>query len=117
MQRKRGGPLNRKELAALLFETAEGRAQLHGRRFGPGADTDIRSFASRGADAIISRTAAPTITDPLVADAARNFERLVDEMVASVTELKDYAERNPGVIGEQTLARALSRLCPLFPIC
>ena len=49
-----------------------------------------------------------------IPEGERTFERLIDEMVVSSKQIKDYP---PGIIGEQTLQGALGRLCPLFPIC
>lgn len=37
-------------------------------------------------------------------------------MIAAAKEIDGYEEQHPGVIGEQTFARA-QKLCPLWLIC
>jgi len=109
--------MNRDELAAALFSTAQRRAAAHGMQFGQGADGDIRRFADTGADRILSQNPEATRGHPTVMAAHVAFETLVDEMIRAANEIEGYHAAYPMTIGEQTLARALSKLCPLFPIC
>lgn len=109
--------MDRDQLAARLWNAAQRRAAKAGVQFGQGADSDIRSYADRGADRILSAYPGAGPNDPVVRDAEIAFERLVDEMVAAASNLPGYRAQNPNIIGEQTLAAALSRLCPVFPIC
>ena len=107
--------MNRDDLTKNLIAAAEQRASTHGMRLGPGADNDIRRFATTGASQMF---AAHTPPEPQkIEEAKAAFERLIDEMVLAASEIPGYRAAQPGIIGEQTLARALSRLCPLFPIC
>jgi len=109
--------MNRDDLAKALFATAERRAEKHGMHLGQGADIDIRGFAESGADRIMAQGPDITAQNPAVLNAHAAFEKLIDEMVRAATEIDGYREAYPATIGEQTLARALSKLCPLFPIC
>lgn len=109
--------MDRDQLSAHLWNAAQRRAAKAGVRFGQGADSDIRTFAHRGADLILGSHPNVGLNEPMVRDAEAAFERLVDEMVAAASSLPGYRAQNTNTIGEQTLALALSRLCPLFPIC
>jgi len=109
--------MDRNVLADMLFNAAQTRARTHGVRFGPGAENDIRRFAEQGAERILSQQSPTDQEDTVVANAESVFEKLVDEMVHGASEIEGYRTANPGVIGEQTLSFALSRLCPCFPIC
>jgi hypothetical protein len=42
------------------------------------------------------------------------YRKLIDRMVVEASQIKNYP---PGGLGERTLYPALSKLCPLFPIC
>ena len=46
-----------------------------------------------------------------------NFRMLIDLMIEESGTIPGYQSRHPYVIGEQTLSRALSKICPLWPIC
>lgn len=111
--------MDQNELSGRLFAAAVGRAASRGLRLGPGADSDIRGFAASGATLVMARVAAEgePRAPALIAEAHSAFETLVDTMAAAAAEIPNYQEFQRGVIGEQTLAIALSRLCPLFPIC
>jgi hypothetical protein len=105
-----GLPMDAKETARRLFEAAVKRASKQGVRLGQGADAEIQRFARNAAELLFN--------EPDRFDEARvSFERLVDAMVVAAQELPGYAKAHPGVIGEETLGRAMSKLCPLFPIC
>ena len=105
------------DLANELFSAAEHRASMHGVQLGPGADSDIRQFASTGASQMLAAHPAPGPPMQMIEEAKAAFEKLIDEMVSAASEIPGYHAAYPGIIGEQTLARALARLCPLFPIC
>lgn len=106
------------EIARRLLDAAMQRAKANGVRLGFGADQFFALRAPEAARAIIERarnTGAPI--EPLVRTAQLAFERLVDEMLAARKDIPGYIDRHPGVIGEDTLASAMRRLCPLWPIC
>lgn len=109
--------MNRDDLARDLWAAAERRANMRGVRLGQGADADIHQFARTGADRILDVHPNVTPHDKVVEDATAAFAKLIDEMVSAASEIAGYRDAYPDTIGEQTLARALSRLCPLFPIC
>lgn len=109
--------MDRDELTTALFSAAQRGAAAHGVQFGQGADADIRRFAEAGANQILSMVPQATAEHPMVKDAQAAFEELVDEMVRAANEIEGYRMTYPRTIGEQTLKRALSKLCPLFPIC
>jgi hypothetical protein len=110
-------PMNRDDLTKELIGVAELTASGHGMHLGPGADADIRRFATVAATEMfdLHKGAEPPIE--LTDRAKAGFKRLVDEMVLAASEIPGYQAAYPGIIGEQTLSLALSRLCPLFPIC
>jgi len=110
--------MNRNHLVSVFVTAAERRAHMHGVRLGPGADGDIRQFARAAAERITDEhRRLQGFNDPVVTAAATAFEQLIDEMVLAATEIPGYQDDHSDVIGEDTLRRALSRLCPLFPIC
>ena len=109
--------MNADYLEKLLVATAERRAAAHGMRFGQGADSAIREFARSGAEQILSGDHVRGLRNKSIGDTVAAFERLVDMMVSASGEIPGYREAQPGVIGEDTLARALTWICPLFPFC
>ena len=109
--------MDRDQLSAQLWDAAQRRAARAAVRFGEGADSDIRAFAQRGAELILRKHPNVSVSDAVVRDAETAFERLVDEMVAAASNIPGYRAKYPDVIGERTLSEALSRLCPVFPIC
>jgi hypothetical protein len=109
--------MNPNDLAKELITAAERRASMYGMQLGHGADADIRQFARTGASQMFAAHPTPEPPTQMVEEAKAAFERLIDEMVLAASEIPGYQTAHPGTIGEETLARALSRLCPLFPIC
>ncbi len=109
--------MNRDDLVRELWAAAERRADVRGVRLGQGADADIHRFAHTGADRILAAHPHVTAHDKVIEDATAAFAKLIDEMVSAASEIAGYRDAYPDTIGEQTLAKALSRLCPLFPIC
>jgi hypothetical protein len=112
-----GGAMDRDQLSSLLFQAAESRAKAHGTQLGQGADADIRGFARTGAERILTGLTDPVLSNAAITDAQAAFVTLVDAMVEAASEIPGYRDAHPAMIGEQTLKRALARLCPLFPIC
>lgn len=102
-------------LSSKLFNLAKDHAATRNKRFGGGAHDQIHYMAQRAADEIMAKPDAERPDAMRAADQA--FERLVDEMISQADQIPQYTTKNPGVIGEETLTRALSILCPLFPIC
>lgn len=98
-------------LANELLSEAENRAQSQGVRFGEGAEDFMRAHALNAATEIIQ---SPRHDKE---EAVFAFHKLVDEMIKQSDEIPGYKATRPGIIGEQTLDRALSRLCPLWPFC
>jgi len=111
--------VDRDDIAEAFFDTAVRRANEHGMRLGQGADYDIRRLAMEAAVRI--RLHADTGAAEQLAQELESgfvaFQRLIDEMVSAASNILDYRQTHPGVIGEETLNLALLRLCPLFPIC
>ena len=109
--------MNQDELATLLFAAAQSRAASRGLRLGDGAHHQIRYFADQGASRILAQSPNADAATPVVSEAAKAFDRLIDEMASAASTIPGYESLHPNVIGEQTLAAAMSKLCPLFPIC
>ena len=107
-----GGYMDQRALAEELFAAAMERARAGGFELGRGADGDLRNYASRAASDIVERDLADGKDLAL-----RNFHTLIDEMIRQARQIPGYAERNAGVIGEETLGSALAVLCPLWPFC
>lgn len=90
-----------------LNSAIQQRAKHYNVNLGAGADIDIKALVSKAAKALVQDQAR-------IPEAEKAFQRLIDEMVASSKQIANYP---PGVIGEETLAKALAGLCPIFPIC
>jgi hypothetical protein len=105
--------MDQASLEQQLFKAAFDWAKADGYHFGPGADQLIRQMAQTAATAILAAGNAPG----MINSAKVAFERLVDEMIAASREIPNYAVQHPHAIGEETYFKALSRLCPLWPIC
>jgi hypothetical protein len=91
----------------------------NGYAFGPGAGQSIEMLLENGAKQIQkdSKGLSDTESEKLVLNAEASIRRLVKRMIKERDILPGYAKRNLQVVGEQTLAEALKRLCPLWPIC
>ena len=104
--------MNETEIAGHLYNVAVRRAQHHKVKFGPGADADLRGMTVYAA-VQIKGAAIPQ------QDAIRTgellIERLVDEMQHQAVILEGAGGQH--VIGEETLRRARSLLCPSWPLC
>src|SRR5437870_1021159 len=104
--------MNRDHLARHIFEHAQKYADSRQVRLGPGADFQFKAYADRAADEL-AKTPDREL-DARLRAMDMLFERLIDEMIGASKQIPGY-ER--GVIGEQTLQRALQKLCPIFPFC
>ena len=107
--------MNKDAIEREIFDAAAKYAAKNKVKFGDGADRDIRVFAKRAA----SEIAILPIGEQLgrIMAASLSFERLIDEMIRQSRSIPNYQAQHPGIIGEQTLAGALSLLCPLWPFC
>jgi hypothetical protein len=111
-----GAAMGRDELAEALFAAAERTAQERGMRFDDGVDSDVRRLAVQAAERMLVQNPAMHPGDPLLKRAEAGFEQLAEGMVSQVRRYRDDDAERPALKAD-TLARALSRLCPLFPIC
>jgi hypothetical protein len=110
--------MGRRRIAARLFAAAEARASLNGVRFGEGVDHQLRYFSEQAADRILRRAAGEEAQrEALIAEGVAAFQAVVDRMVEARKGIAGYEQRNPDMIGEETLSWALRNLCPLWPIC
>jgi hypothetical protein len=104
--------MDQEELAAAILKHADAYAADRGRRFGDDAYHDIQRFARRAATDIAQ---LPVAVQPGQLKLVNlSFERLIDEMIGAAQDIKGYDSTR---IGEQTLGRALAKLCPLYPFC
>lgn len=104
--------------AQQLFAAAEAVAKSKGFRFGDGAEGDILSYAQFAYEKIHERALLTNISEgELMREGERAFERLVNAMIDGANQIEGYRATKGDIIGEQTLAWAMSRLCPLWPIC
>jgi hypothetical protein len=106
--------MDRNDLAERIFQEAESYANHRQMRFGPGAREFFDQHAQNAANEMRQQ---PSISEGHVRAMIAVFERLVDEMISASKEIPGYASANPGTIGEDTLAAALRKLCPIFPFC
>ena len=98
-----------------LFAFARDYAASKGYRFGTGADVMLRNRTGLAVQEMADLSALQR--KEKTTEAKRNIARFIDAMIAASKEIPGYAERTPGVIGEQTYDRAERRLCPIWPIC
>jgi hypothetical protein len=98
-----------------LFSWVQLYAASHGYRLGSGAYEEFKRFSATAADDI--EGSAPDDRIARLREAGRNLAGLIDRMIIEASAIPDYETRNPGVIGEETLLRALRRLCPIWPVC
>jgi hypothetical protein len=107
------------QLAELLYAVAVGTAGAPGFTLGGGADMQIRHVAERAAIDIFATTESGADRDALVAEASANFVKVVNAMIDAREDAYagDADRLNAAIIGEGTLARALAKLCPIFPFC
>jgi hypothetical protein len=101
------------DMGRQLFRAALEYAERRGYVIGDGATGDIENFAIKAALDIEQRK----LGENGMSEAERAFEKLIDNMIEEARQIPGYAIQRPNIIGEQTLARALNRLCPLWPFC
>ena len=92
-------------------------AQIRGFQFATSADADIRKMAEVAADTILSDAIGRPNLAGFVKVGEQSFERLVEEMIGSAHAITGVSPLQQGTIGERTLADAMLRMCPLWPIC
>jgi hypothetical protein len=107
--------MNKLEITNAIFSAAQTYASNEKVRFGPGAFEDIKEYASKAASDLAELPSEEQ--QGRIRATSLVFERLIDEMVIQSKAIPGYQAANPGVIGEDTLRRALSVLCPLWPFC
>ena len=106
--------MDEQTLATRILTDAERHAEERGMRLGDGAHGFFEQHARNAARELVSD---PQLSEGKVRAMVAVFERLIDEMIGSSQTIKGYAAGHPGVIGEDTLADALRKLCPIFPFC
>ena len=104
--------------AERLFAAAQARANMRGFRIGDDAGEDIWLHAQTAAEQIHERASLTNVSESeLILEGEKAFEKLIDAMIDGANEIEGYRITRGDVIGEQTLKWAMSRLCPLWPIC
>ena len=116
-----------RQLAAVqLFSFARWYAASKGHQLGAGADGQIEWMCQETAEGIFQRFQPPVGDMDTAAQARATVEirmaeaalsTLIDGMIEAREHVYDNLAANDRVIGEDTLAWAKNRLCPLFPIC
>lgn len=87
-----------------IFGAAEEVVRAEGLEFGQGAGHDLRRWAEKAAADIEALPQAQGDARTREAEAA--FRLVATRMLRARSEISDYAERNPGIVGEETLAWA-----------
>jgi hypothetical protein len=100
------------QLAKRILDHAKKYAKSHNVRLGDGADQDFARYAKIAAAELLKTSDPPLAGREKAINIV--FERVIDEMIVQAKKIPGY---KPGVIGEETLRRALAKLCPLFPFC
>ncbi|MEM0947350.1 MAG: hypothetical protein AAGK37_08090 [Pseudomonadota bacterium] len=112
--------MERQVIEQRLTSYAHWYAASQGFVFGPGAKYDIEQMATDAVGNMFGQD-MPTDLQPrhqaMIAQAEASLAMMVSTMIQGSEEISGYAARNPDTIGEETLAWARDRLCPLFPIC
>lgn len=99
----------------LILDAAKAYASGRGYSFGSGADGYLQQHAIN-AGAEIDQL--PTNAQGAKLNEAKdNFAKLIDEMVVAAKTIPGYQNTHPDSIGEDTLAKALGILCPIWPFC
>ena len=98
-----------------LHAFARGYATGRGYVIGDGADNDLL-YRLQSNEAEIGRRydANPKAAQ---ADAEGGLTELIDTMIRARRSVYDEQELRMSVIGERTFGWAISKLCPLFPVC
>lgn len=112
--------MNKTIIHKRLRAYADWAAASHGFRFGPGADQDIEQMTLRAVENMFGPKPPKRMTPrhaAMIAQAEASLAMLVAGMVEARASIRGYAASHPDEIGEQTLGEAMSKLCPLFPIC
>lgn len=88
---------------------------IRGYRFGYGAEGVFRDAIQRAAKDIQSLPA--DLQRTRVEQAVNNFRLVIDTMIIASRNIPGYQNSHYRVIGEQTFAEAMQKLCPLWPFC
>ncbi|NJB84440.1 hypothetical protein GGR26_000185 [Lewinella marina] len=105
-------------IAEYLKQYAWVYAFSQGYRFGSGSEGEIQYMAGQAAAAILNPPADYGGASPaqLTRIAEKQLGIFIDNMIIARGEV--YLDGgHGGVIGEDTLAWAKARLCPMWPIC
>ena len=103
--------------ADALYQAAQSLADTYGRTFNPDAGDALRGIAQNAAAETFSphRAGEAALSlDERKAIALEAMQALVKAMNSHAHAIANYA---PDRLGEQTLAGAMSGLCPCWPIC
>lgn len=91
-------------------------ASRKGYRFGHGAQSLFEGrFAFDAAKFVLA--APPGDYESAKKYIRKNYRMLIDAMIQASEEIPNYKKRNPRIIGEQTLSKAMRKICPLWPFC
>lgn len=112
--------MEREIIEQRLVSYANWYAASHGFAFGPGAKGDIEFMATRAVTTLFGQDLPKRMLpqhQAMIVQAEASLAMLISTMIQGSNEISGYTSRNPNTIGEETLAWARARLCPLFPIC
>jgi hypothetical protein len=101
------------ELASQLFAVAEEKAKSVGRRFGGGADHDLRVMTHHAAVQLLEVEDKAQRRREIVA-AKKDLRRLIELALEEIKTLERYPE---DLLGEQSYFPAKFRFCPCRPFC
>jgi hypothetical protein len=101
--------------ANIILDSVTAYARGKGYQFGSGADAYMRAHATNAAMQIDALPKSKQTQK--LKKTEDSFNTLVDEMINEAHTIPGYEKANPGIIGEDTLKRALLTLCPLWPFC
>ena len=88
---------------------------IRGYLFGAGAEGEFRRAIQQAADDI--QSLPPDLQRTRIEQAVNNFRLVIDTMIIASRQIPGYQNRHFHVIGEQTFAEAMQKLCPLWPFC
>ncbi|WP_144183934.1 hypothetical protein [Elioraea rosea] len=105
-------------VAARLWHFAAHHAASRGYVFGDGVEQMLPMQAKQMARLVLDRAQAERVPEEgMIRLAEGNLATFIDAMIEAAHQERGYLESRGPVIGEVTWGAAISRLCPLFPIC
>jgi hypothetical protein len=110
----------KKAIKKRLMSYAIIYADRQGFRFGDGAEKMLTKLATDAATTCIQKAQEEKKSQKVevyTRQAEAALSSWVDHMISASREIQGYSEIHPGIIGEETFARAKKLLCPCFPIC